>query len=177
LLYPAGIIADRFHPLRVIIGTSAINLLIAPLTIGFPFICHNLALPTAIRTSIVLSAIGLPLYTLYTAAELPMYMRLLPKERYGQFCSANALIRSIALIFGGIGCGAFLDYTVRFGKTPDACYRFVPVWNAGFQLISLFFLLLLHREWLRLGGLCSYEPPQADLPDVKDHLAVCEPVA
>jgi MFS family permease len=177
LLYPAGIIADRFHPVRVVFATSIIGLTIMPFSIAFIFICHSMPPHAAIRAWIFFSAIGLPTGTLAAASEFPMYMRLLPKERYGQFCSANALIRSIALIAGGVGCGAFLDFARRFGTRPDDCYRFVSIWNAFFVLGSFSFFLLLYREWRRLGGLSSYVPPQVELPCAETLVAPCEPVA
>jgi len=86
-------------------------------------------------------------------------MKLLPHDRYGQFCSANALVRSCILIIGGIGCGLFLDCMKPFGTTPDSCYRFISIWNEFFALGYLGFLYLLYRQWLVLGGLNAYVPP------------------
>ncbi len=76
-------------------------------------------------------------------SELPMFMKLLPGQ-YGQFCSANALIRSIGLMVGGLACGMFLDAVKIFGATPDQCYRFVPVWNLTWLICAgIFYGLLL----------------------------------
>lgn len=165
LLYPAGMIADRLHPLRVLIFASTAQVLMGPIGIAFTFMRPMFSLHTAICIWLTLAVIGLPIGTLYGASEFPTFMRLLPQERYGQFCSANALIRSLLLIVGGVACGLFLDFMKRFGSGPNDCYRFVSVWNFTFHLGSLFFLFLLYREWQRLGGLKSYQPPRPNLPD------------
>ena len=165
LLYPAGILADRFHPLRVLLVAAVAQVIIGPLGITFMFTCHHFSLDTAKGIYIALCAIGIPVGTLYGAAELPMFMKLLPKDRYGQFCSANAMIRSVALIIGGIACGAFLDLMQKWDPTPDSCYRFGSVWNLFFNAGCAFFLFLLYREWKRMGGMSGYQPPRPDLPD------------
>jgi len=165
LLYPASMLSDRYHPLRTIIVAAVAHVLIAPLSILFYFNCHAMDKATILWVYIALSAINLPLGVLYAAAELPMFMKLLPQDRYGQFSSANALLRSAVLVVGGSACGFFIDYMKRFDAAPDFCFRFVPVWNLFFYTISVFFLILLYREWRRLGGMASYRPPRADLPD------------
>lgn len=162
LLYPAGIIADRFHPLRVLIAVMVAQLFVAPFYMAFVFAGrHQFSLQAAMMIQIGFSMISLPISTLAGASELPMFMRLLPQDRYGQFCSANALIRSIALSIGGVACGSFLGLMQHLHSNPDFRYRFATVWNTVFVLGYLSFLLLLHREWKRLGGLGDYKPPSA----------------
>ena len=162
LLYPAGIISDRFHPLRVLMISTVLQAMIGPLSIAFLFGRPALSDEMALWIFMGLCFGSLPIVTLHGASELPMFMKLLPQERYGQFCSANALIRSIGLMLGGLACGAFLDGMKRFGANPDLCYRFVPVWNFTWLIASGFFYYLLHREWLRLGGLRAYEAPRPE---------------
>lgn len=165
LLYPAGMLADKFHPLRIYLASSVAHLVLTPLSIVFYFNCHRMESSTVLLIFIALSAINLPLGVLHNAAELPMYMKLLPQERYGQFSSANALLRSVVLVVGGSMCGPLLDFVKRFNPASDFCFRFVPVWNFLFYALSVFFLVLLYREWRRLGGEASYQPPRPDLPD------------
>ena len=169
LLYPAGIVADRFHPLRVLLISTVLQAMVAPLSITFLFTRHLFSDTTALWIFMGLCFSSLPIVTLHAASELPMFMKLLPQERYGQFCSANALIRSIGLMVGGLLCGFFLDAVKPFGTEPDQCYRFVPVWNLTWIGISGFFYYLLHREWLRLGGLHHYQPPRLEptIPEEK----------
>jgi MFS family permease len=163
LLYPAGILADRFHPLRVILISLTIGLLIAPVNITLVFLRPHVTLATAQDISIATSILGLPWGALAGASEVALFMRLLPQDRYGQFCSANALVRAVALIIGGTLVGFFLDFMKRLAPDhPELCYRFVPLWNFVFQSGYIFFYYLVYREWQRLGGLKSFVPPGAE---------------
>jgi Na+/melibiose symporter-like transporter len=159
LLYPAGILADRFHPLRVMLVALALGLLLSPVTLILTFVRPHVTLGVAEHVSMIMSVIGSPLGALASASEAALFMRLLPRDRYGQFASANALVRSVALIVGGLAVGAFLDFMKRFDPNPDLCYRFVPVWNVVFQSGYVFFYYLVYREWQRLGGLAHFVPP------------------
>jgi Na+/melibiose symporter-like transporter len=176
LLYPAGMVADRFHPLRVFAGGWILILLITPLSMAFLFLYPHMRSAQAIHIWISLILIAAPIRTLAGASEMPMGMRLLPRERYGQFCSASALVRSVMFIMGGTVCGVFLDFAKRFGANPNDCYRFVSIWNFVFISLAVFFLCLLYREWQRLGGMRSYEPPRPSVEDTKEITALCEPV-
>ncbi len=174
LLYPAGILADRAHPLRVMLASVALLACLGPLGIAFAFFRPALSLETTTWIYLAFSAIGLPVGTLYSATELPTLMRLFPQARYGQFCSANALIRSLALIAGGLACGGFLDLVKRLNPDPNFCYRFLPVWNTFFYVATLACLILLYREWNRLGGMRNFVPPEETRP--KEPVSVPAPL-
>ena len=166
LLYPSGIIADRFHPLRIFLGTSIISNLLAPLTLVFIWIPRDyLSLHMAQWLFIGWNAVNLPFIVLNAAADLPTTMKLFPRDRFGQFCSANALIRSIAMMMGGVACGALLDLAKKFNPNPDLCYRYVYVWNTFFQVGTMIFLFLVYSQWKRLGGFKSYRPPGVEAQD------------
>jgi maltose/moltooligosaccharide transporter len=166
LTYPGGMLADRFHPLRVHVVVSVVGLIFAPTWFAFIFFWRpHMPLLAAEHLNVALSLIGLPLGIVGGACELPLLMKLFPQERFGQFCSANAMVRGIAMAIGGVGCGAFLDFAKRFNPNPDYCYRFVWVWNTVAGLGYLFFLLLVYRGWKHLGGMKSYRPPRPDVPD------------
>lgn len=159
LLYPAGIYADRAHPLRVLLLATILQVVTGPLFIALAMFKPVLVPHTVAMTYIALVVITLPVGTLYRAAELPTLMQIFPQDRYGQFCSANALVRSLALIVGGFACGAFLDLMGKLNPDPAYGYRFVPVWNTFFQTGSCLFTWLLYREWKRLGGKEAFKPP------------------
>jgi len=130
LLYPMGSLVDRFHPLRVTL--LATFLLILANICSFFFI-HD-------RWSyIVLAIILLPATVMFAAAKLPIYMSLLPKESYGQFCSAQALVNAIGLIAGNLMAGKFIDLVGN--------YRYIYIWSAFFQVLSLFFMILVWKKW------------------------------
>lgn len=160
LLYPAGILADRAHPLRVLLIATILQAFVGPFSIIFAMSKPTLAAEIVPWIYLGLTVIGLPIHTLYNAAELPTLMKLFPMDRYGQFCSANALVRSCALIVGGIACGTFLDLAKKLHPSPEYCYRFLPVWNVSFQIASAVFTFLLYREWKRLGGKENFKSPE-----------------
>ena len=109
--------------------------------------------------NIAFNVISLPISVLYGSAELPMYMRLISRERYGQFCSANAMFRSVVISLAGIVSGGMIDLIAMYTVNRDYAYRFVPIWIMACFAGSLLFLCLLYREWKRLGGDRNYQPP------------------
>jgi Na+/melibiose symporter-like transporter len=159
LLYPAGILADRAHPLRVLLLAIGLQALVGPFSITFAMLKPDIASGWVPWIFVALSVISLPIHTLYSASELPALMKLFPMDRFGQFSSANALVRSAALIVGGVACGVFFDLVRTLHPSPEFCYRFLPVWNFTFQGASFIFTLLLFREWKRLGGKTAFTPP------------------
>ncbi len=112
LQYPAGWMADKYHPLRVNLIASAICLVST--AAGCIFMFWDFGTWGNLVAMYAMSIVFLPFRMVAGAAEIPMYMRVLPKERYGQFCSANDMVRSFALIFGALLAGVFMDYVGSF---------------------------------------------------------------
>jgi hypothetical protein len=148
LTYPAGALGDKFHPLRVLLWVKIANVFILPLSLVWLF--FDFTPETAFKISLSLSAANLPFAVLTEAMMIPMYMRVLPRERYGQFCSANALLRSFATIIGGFAAGLFLDFMKHLYNGSDYAYRFIPVWTIFWTAIALFFLWRLYEDWKKL---------------------------
>ncbi len=145
LTYPAGALGDRFHPLRVLIWVKIVNLIFLPL--GLIWLFFDFAPATAFKVALSLSVINIPFGVLTEAMMMPMYMRVLPRERYGQFCSANALVRSFGVICGGFFAGLFIDVMRNFHPGSDYAYRFIPVWTIFWSAAALFFLWRLYQDW------------------------------
>ena len=148
LTYPAGALGDRFHPLRVLLWTKAINIFVLPFSLVWLF--FDFSPEVAFKISLSLSAINLPFAVLTEAMLIPMYMRVLPHDRYGQFCSANALLRSLATIIGGLAAGLFLDWMKYLYKGSDYAYRFIPLWSLVWSCVALFFLWRLYNDWKKM---------------------------
>ena len=151
LLYPAGCLADRFHPLVVMLWARVA--LLAASSIYLVFLFADFAPRVAFQIMLAASVITLPMMVVYTAAELPAYMRVLPRDRYGQFCSATALVRAGVVMVGGLAVGGFMDLMKQVHGGGEFYYRYVPVWTMAFQLIGMVFLILLIRELKRRGQL------------------------
>lgn len=157
LLYPAGMLADKIHPIRVMLLAKSFLLLVVPF--GLVYLFYDFKPGTVFWISIVITAINLPFGVMYSASSLPMFMRLLPKERYGQFSSADAMLRATCVMVGGIAAGVFIDLMKHIHHGSDFCYRYIPLWTLLFEACSLIFLLLLYRKWKQYGGMNNYTPP------------------
>lgn len=149
LAYPFGALIDRLHPLRVVVLMSA-------LTIPFHFLSYFLVHDYV--SGFWLNLFRLPFASLAAAAGIPLMVVLLPKDKYGQMCSANALLRqAVAAVAGLLGALLMDHITARTLYTDHFRYGFLVQGVVG--LLSLFALYFLYREWQRLGGVKGYTPP------------------
>jgi maltose/moltooligosaccharide transporter len=158
LLFPAGWLADKYHPVRVYFVCSILQFVFVLSQCVWVF--HDFGPEGNLRLYAILTFGFLPIMTLLGAAEAPLLMKLLPKEKYGQFCSANAMVRAAAVIVAGALSGVFfdlLDHTFHLG---DWRYRYYTVWWAFFMIPMLVSLTLLYRQWQKLGGVKSFQPPE-----------------
>jgi len=158
LLFPAGWLADKYHPVRVYLVTSFTMFLFVAAQCVWVFKDFgpdgNFWLYAALTFGF------LPVITLQGAAEAPLLMKLLPKDKYGQFASANAMVRAFAVILAGALSGVFFDMLDTVFHLGDWRYRYYTVWWAAFMIPMLFFLTLLYRQWKILGGAKNFQPPE-----------------
>lgn len=145
MTYPAGVLADRFHPLRVLLWAHGLHLILAPLGLIWLF-CHpssNVAFIGALCLALVMA----PAQVVIDAMTLPLHMRLLPQDRYGQFASAQSLIRSVGTIVGGLLAGFFLDIMQKVSGGSDFGFRYYPVWILFWAALAFIFLRSLYYQW------------------------------
>lgn len=161
LLYFGGTLADRIHPLRTFVLGVGINLLLLP--VGLIWLFWDPPSATwYFRFCIIWTLVTLPVNALVGISSFPAEMRIFPKERFGQFCSANALVRSLAVLVGGQVAGIFMDVMKRVHHGSDFAYRYIPAWGLVFSCLAFVCLCLLYRDWKRRGGMESFAPPQVD---------------
>jgi MFS family permease len=156
LAYPSGILCDRYHPLRLTLMVAIINSL---LPFNLIYLFYNFSSETVYTLNLTISLVTLPLGLVSSAAYMPMYMRVLPKERYGQFSSADALVRALGVILGGLLAGGLIDVLKGVYHGDNFCYRYIPLWSWVFQILATTSLLLFYREWKRYGGSENYSAP------------------
>lgn len=162
LAYPAGILSDRYHPMRVMLWVQCGLAAIVPLDFIW-VIWHRLPPTTNFHILIVLSAVQLPLGAIFDIAGMPCAMRIIPRSRYGQFASFDATVMSLFSIGGTFIAGYFMAWMrdlfpdAVYGK--DFCYRMMPCWRLPFLAVALTFLFLLYRQWKKLGGMDHYMAP------------------
>ena len=82
-----------------------------------------------------------------------------PSEKYGQFCSAAAMISSIVLIVANAGGGAFIDLGVKYGAKYGLGYNLIFVWDFIFTIIANSLLLVVYFKWKKYGGDKNYVAP------------------
>ena len=97
-------------------------------------------------------------------------MLLLPRDKYGQFSGAMALIRAVGLICCGVLAGLFMDFWKHLFPEGLYYYRFSFIWYVVFNGISFYFFYRVYRTWKRLGGATGFVPPETPV-----HMAELRP--
>ncbi len=142
LSFPVGLLVDRFHALRVY--AFGLLLVVAVNLFSF-FLVHDY------RSFLVSSLLLAVVYTIQGAATLPCFVAILPKAYYGQFSSANALLRAAFMAVCGAGGGALFDWLCN--------YQYIYMWDFLFTAAALGAFGVLYRSWQLRGGAQSYIAP------------------
>jgi len=153
----AGWLADRYHPIRVVLAGSLLGALISPIGLMWLF-WHpppNVVFMVSLGVGLCLSA---PAQAMVGMGDPPMLMRIFPRSRYGQFCSTNAVWRAMGGIIGGGLAGIYLDIVAHFVGRERA-YYYLPFWSMFFHLPGLFLLFRLYGSWKKHGGDDAYVAP------------------
>ena len=138
---PWGLLVDKFHPIRVyVIGML---LVMASSIYGFYFV------KDAASFHIVTVMLAI-VYAVQWVSNLPLLIALLPKDRYGQFCSALSIFSSLVMIVAPLAAGWVIKI---FG------YRFIFMWDLVFTSIAMIFMVLMYRGWKKNGGMPDYMAP------------------
>lgn len=144
LAYPLGWMADRFHPLRMAVGTLAVYAVV--MAVGYFGIVGPKSFGVVFLLHIVLSGC----YFTGAAALGPM---LFPKLKFAEFASAGAVLIAIGNILLGLLLGSFLDL---LGHD----YRFTFGLGAVIALLALGSTLVVYRRFQALGGMQGYVAPE-----------------
>jgi MFS family permease len=152
-----SIFVDRWHPLRICVYGAVFGVLGYFGSVVWIFV----TLPGNYFFWLNLGniLIGTFLSALIGVAAAPSQMRIFPHSRYGQFCSAQAMLRSTFTVVAGLMAGFFIDVVKYFCNGSDYAYRFIHIWLTVFAAISAVFMVMLYREWYRMGGDKHFHPP------------------
>ncbi len=156
--YFAAIFIDRWHPLRIITYSSVFAVVFAVSNWVWLFV----TLPPA--SFFWLSFFGAGLISafhtiLQQVANLPMDMRLHPKSRFTQFCSAQSMIRCICTMAAGVTAGLMFDSLKWLFPGSEYTYRFYFIWVAFWLAVAAVFICKLYRQWYALGGDKAFRLP------------------
>lgn len=139
-----GPLVDRFHALRVLM--VGIVLVTVTYLAGF-FVVHT---PDQFLVWWVSNELAQAVFQL---AYLAMFPVLLPREKYGQYFSANQLFFNAGLVTSPVLCGWFMDVILD--------YRYLFLWSGTCAALSMLFVFSVYRHWQRLGGDAGYVAPVA----------------
>ena len=156
-MYFMAIFVDRWHPLRIWVYGVVFGVLGNFMSLVWLFVTLPGNYFFWMNLGNVL--IGTFLGALVGVAGLPSEMRIFPQSRFGQFCSAQAMLRSIFSMISGILAGLFIDLVRNLCHGSDYAYRFIFLWITVFSAISAIFTIKVYHEWYRLGGDKHFHPP------------------
>jgi len=143
IFFLMGPLIDRFHPIRI----SLIGMFLTSVTY---FACYWVIQGS---TSLLVAwSINQGAIAVFLGAGAALTPRLLPRERYGQFFSANQTFGYIGLILTPPICGLLL------GQIRD--YRYIFIFCGTCTTVAFLSLVTLYRQWRRLGGDTGFSPPQ-----------------
>lgn len=144
LSYPLGILADRFHPLRIALVAMAAYF--AACVWGAFYSAR--AEPFAI--AFILHAVMAGAFLTGTASYA---QRLYPRGKFAQFASAGHILNGVAFSVTAPLVGAILDLTHQ-------AYRHTFTVGAVLAFLSLVSLFVVYRMYLRLGGDKGFVAPE-----------------
>jgi maltose/moltooligosaccharide transporter len=147
VFFLVGPLVDRFHPLRVAI----VGLFLTGLSF---FACHIFIRDAG--SLLVWWIINQIATAIVVGAYLTLLPRLLPRQKYGQFFSANQIFGFSGVVLAPTLCGWLLEY-VRD-------YRLIFIWCGICNLLAFIACVGLFIQWKRLGGDTHYTPPGQELP-------------
>ncbi len=132
LCLPLGYLCDRWNPL-IVFGLGLVTV-IGVNFFSYFYVCDYASFYI---TTMMLAVV----YTIQQVSTIPVFVASLPKDLYGQFCSANALFRSILMALGGLGGGLVLDWTGN--------YQNIYLWDFIFTAAAFGTFLLFYINWRR----------------------------
>jgi MFS family permease len=156
-MYFMSVFVDRWHPLRICVYGAVFGVLGNFMSMVWIFV--TLPGNYFFWLNIGNAVIGAFLGALVGVAGFPTEMRIFPQSRFGQFCSAQAMLRSTFTVVSGMMAGFFIDLIRNFCNSSGYAYRFIFLWITVFFGISAIFLVKTYIEWHRLGGDKHFHPP------------------
>ena len=144
MAYPLGWLADRYHPLRVLIVT-----VVAYAVTSF---LGGIFIRDSFTFSVALVAHGVVSGSMITAMA-SLGLRLLPRERFAEISSAGGIVGALLTMAFSPLLGLFLDHVHHD-------YRYTFIVGGWISLIALVALMVLHSKFMQLGGPHAYVAPE-----------------
>ncbi len=176
LMIGTGWLADRIHPMRVVIIGVLANMFVG-LPIMVIWLFWRPGPEHAFWMMVVISIlITAPIAALAGIWDPPLFMRLFPRSRYGQFCSANSIWRSVGSIIGVFRSASFSTPCVALSvRRGPSCSFLSGNWFS--DIPATWMTWKLYQSWKRHGGDKGYVPPVPDLAGNQPVMAMPSPAA
>ena len=156
--YFSSIFIDRWHPLRILTYSSIFAVVFS--AGGWVWLFVTLSPEAYFWLAMMFGGlVGAFHATLAALAGMPFDIRLQPKSRYGQFCSAQSILRNGCTIAAGFLVGLFFDSLMWFFNGSNYAYRFIFVWVIFWLIVTAAVISSLYRQWHALGGDLHFHPP------------------
>ena len=142
MFFLMGPLIDRFHPIRV----SLVGLFL--ISVSY-FSCYWFV--QGPNSLLVCWTINQGVLAIHLGAGAALTPRMLPRERYGQFFSANQTFGYSSMILVPPIIGWAL------GTVKD--YRYLFIFCGICTTLTFIMLIVLYFQWKKLGGDTHYTPP------------------
>ena len=149
---------DRWHPVRVSVFMLLFGILLYFYDCKWFFFKPD---PQVYWWSSLLMGQVTFLLRFKAPAGMPTLMRILPKSRFGQFCSARSICGSLVGMFFALLMGFLMDFLKSdkgMGMGENA-YRIVYVWQMFAYVGVTFCYLKVYQYYCKLGGYGGYRAP------------------
>jgi len=143
LAFPLGMLADRFHPVRM--GIACIGLYAAVAFWGAGFATGLTSFGIAFVGHTVISGA-------YFTSTASITQRLFPKLKFAQFASAMGILQAICNGIMPPAVGLFLDLN-------NHAYQMTFLFSGILASLGFAALLMVHRGFISLGGPRNYVAP------------------
>jgi Na+/melibiose symporter-like transporter len=166
VFFIAGLFIDRMNVVKVFAVLRGVQTVISAGFLVFLFV--DMPVRQVLVVSVVLNLLLLGVTAVMLVAQVPINMRLLPRERFGQFMSAISMLVGFTGIAAGILMGGFLDVMRWCHHGSEFAYRYAPVWLVLFYGLASYFQYRVYRYVREKCGdnLDAFVPPDTSKPEV-----------
>jgi maltose/moltooligosaccharide transporter len=147
---PFGWLVDKIHPMRGLLISVTLMLPIHFLHFltGQYIVLGYTITPYWMFVSVL--CVQVVLSNLNMASDVPLMMRIFPKKQFGQFSSANALVKGLAGIAGGFFGGKLIGWAID--RRGDYGYGYLFLWQGALHALALISFWVVYVYWKRAGS-------------------------
>ena len=159
VFFVTGLFIDRLNVVKVFAYLRGVQTVISAGFLIFLFV--DMSVMQVLVVSVVLNLLLLGVTAVMLVATVPINMRLLPRERFGQFMSAISMLVGFTGIAAGILMGCFIDAMRWVHHGSEFAYRYTPLWLVVFYGLASFYQFRVFRYVREKCGdnLDAFVPP------------------